>query len=155
MKKKLLPIGLFLLSASVNAQSVISAQGNSYSNASNTIDFTIGETVTATTSNGTNDLTQGFHQTNLVITSVEDLDANFSVNVFPNPTSELVNVTVDKFEGLTLNMFDAAGKLLKQVTLNQSQTSIRVSEYANGTYLLTLTHQKDKKIKTYKLIKNQ
>ena len=155
MKKNLLPIGLLLLTASVNAQSVISAQGNSYSNSSNTIDFTIGETVTATASNGTNDLTQGFHQTNLVITALEDLDVNFSANIFPNPTSEFVNCMVDKYEGLTLTVYDAAGKLLKQLALNQTQTSIRVSEYADGTYLLTLTHAEDKKIKTYKLIKNK
>lgn len=154
MKKKLLPFGLLLLSASVNAQSVISTQGNSYTNASNTIDYTIGEVVTATTSNGTNDLTQGFHQTSLVITNLEDLDVNFSANVFPNPTSEFVNVTIDKFEGLTLAIYDAAGKLVKQTKLDQAQTSVRVSEFAEGTYLLTLTHQNDKKIKTYKLIKN-
>lgn len=154
MKKKLLPFGLLLLSASVNAQSVISTQGNSYTNASNTIDYTIGETVTATTSNGTNDLTQGFHQTSLVITNLEDLDVNFSAHVFPNPTSEFVNVTIDKYEGLTVTIYDASGKLVKQTTLDQAQTSIKVSEFAEGTYLLTLTHQKNKKIKTYKLIKN-
>lgn len=154
MKKQLLPIGLFLLGASVNAQEVISSQGNSYSNATHSIDYTIGEPVTATASNGVNDLTQGFHQTNLTITSVEDLDANISVNLFPNPTSEFVNLTVDKYEDLTLRLFDASGKLVKELALNQSLTSVKVSEYADGTYLLTLTHKEDKKIKTFKIIKN-
>ncbi|MBA4240881.1 MAG: hypothetical protein C0448_09140 [Sphingobacteriaceae bacterium] len=154
MKKKLLPIGVFLLAASVNAQEVISSQGNSYSNATHTIDYTIGEPVTATVSNGVNDLTQGFHQTNLTITSVEDLDANISVNLFPNPTSEFVNLTVDKYEDLTLRLFDATGKLIKELSLKQSLTSVKVSEYADGTYLLTLTHKEDKKIKTFKIIKN-
>lgn len=154
MKKKLLPIGVFLLTASVHAQEVISSQGNSYSNATHTIDYTIGEPVTATVSNGVNDLTQGFHQTNLTITSVEDLDANISVNLFPNPTSEFVNLTVDKYEDLTLRLFDATGKLIKELSLKQSLTSVKVSEYADGTYLLTLTHKEDKKIKTFKIIKN-
>lgn len=154
MKKKLLPIGVFLLSASVNAQSVISTQGNSYSNASHTIDYTIGEPVTITVSNGSNDLTQGFHQTNVVITNMEDLDANILVNIFPNPTSDFVNLSVEKFEGLTLRIYDTAGKLVEQTELNQSLTSFRVSNYADGTYLLTLTHKKDKKIKSYKIIKN-
>lgn len=154
MKKKLLPIGVFLLSASVNAQSVISTQGNSYSNASNTIDYTIGEPVTATVSNGSNDLTQGFHQTNVVITNIEDLDANILVNIFPNPTSDFVNLSVEKFEDLTLQIYDTAGKLVEQTELSQSLTSVKVSHYADGTYLLTLTHKKDKKIKSYKIIKN-
>ncbi len=154
MKKKLLPIGLFLLSASVNAQSVISAQGNSYTNGSNTIDYTIGEAVTATTSNGTNDLTQGFHQTNVTITNIEDLDVNVSVNVFPNPTSEFVNLNIEKFEGLTLRIFDVGGKLLKKVQLDSTQTEVSVLEYAEGTYLLTLENKSRKKIKTFKIIKN-
>ena len=154
MKKKLLSVGLFLLAVSVNAQQVISAQGNSYSNASHTIDYTIGETVTATVSNGSNDLTQGFHQTNVVITNVEDLDANILVNIFPNPTSDFVNLSVEKFEGLTLQIYDAAGKLVEQTELSQSLTSFKVSHYSNGTYLLTLTHKKDKKVKAYKIIKN-
>ncbi len=154
MKKKLLPIGVFLLAASVNAQEVISSQGNSYSNATHTIDYTIGEPVTATVSNGTNDLTQGFHQTNLTITSVEDLDANILVNLFPNPTSEFVNVTVDKYEDLTLRLFGADGKLIKEVVLKQSLTSVKMTEYADGVYLLTLIHNKDQKIKTFKIIKN-
>lgn len=154
MKKKLLSVGLFLLAVSVNAQQVISTQGNSYSNASHTIDYTIGETVTATVSNGSNDLTQGFHQTNVVITNVEDLDANILVNIFPNPTSDFVNLSVEKFEGLTLQIYDAAGKLVEQTELSQSLTSFKVSHYSNGTYLLTLTHKKDKKVKAYKIIKN-
>jgi hypothetical protein len=145
---------VFLLSASVNAQSVISTQGNSYSNASHTIDYTIGEPVTITVSNGSNDLTQGFHQTNVVITNIEDLDANILVNIFPNPTSDFVNLSVEKFEGLTLQIYDTAGKLVEQTELNQSLTSFRVSHYADGTYLLTLTYNKDKKIKSYKIIKN-
>jgi len=154
MKKKLLPIGVFLLAASANAQEVISSQGNSYSNATHTIDYTIGEPVTATVSNGTNDLTQGFHQTNVTITRIEDLDVNISVNLFPNPTSEFVNLTVEKFDGVTLRLFDVAGKQLKQVPLNSTQTSISVLEYAEGTYLLTLENKASKKIKTFKIIKN-
>lgn len=153
MKKKLIPIGLFLFTASVNAQEVISTQGDSYGNGSNTIDFTIGEPVTETVSDGTNDLTQGFHQTNLTITSVEDLDVDILVNLFPNPTAEFVNLTIEKYEGLTFLLFDVTGKLLKQVVLTSAKTSVNVSEYPKGMYLLTLTNQKENKIKTYQIIK--
>ena len=50
---------------SVYAQEVVATQGDSYSNTSGSIDFTIGEVITATGSNGAADITQGFHQTNL------------------------------------------------------------------------------------------
>ena len=154
MKKKLIPIGLFLLSASVNAQEVISTQGDSYNNGTNTLDFTIGEPVIETVSNGSNDLTQGFHQTNLVITKVEDLNVNFNVSIFPNPTSDLINLTFEKYEGFTLQLFDISGKLLNQLLLSDIKTIISVTQYPKGSYLLTLTNKENKNIKTYQIIKN-
>lgn len=135
------------------AQEVISTQGDSYSNANNTLDFTIGEPVIGTVTDGTNDLTQGFHQTVLVITNVEDLDAKFLVNIFPNPTSEAVNLTVEEYGGVTFQLFDVAGKLLTQASLTGKNTTVKVGDYPKGTYLLTLTQEENKKVKVYKIIK--
>jgi len=153
MKKRTLFAGLFLLSVAVNAQEVISSQGDSYSNGTNTLDFTIGEPVIATVSDGSNDLTQGFHQTLLIVTNVEDLNAKYKVNVFPNPTSKFVTLDIDKYEGLTYRLFDVTGKLLAKKIVKQKNTTINVSNYPKGTYLLSLIQAKNKKIKTYKIIK--
>ena len=154
MKKQTLFAGVFLLSAALSAQEVISTQGDSYNNTNNTLDFTIGEPVIETVSDGANDLTQGFHQTKLTVVSVEDLDVNFSVNIFPNPTADVVNLNIDNYEGLSFHLFDVTGKLLKQEMVTAQRTTVNVSDYPKGTYLLTLTHQENKKIKTYKIIKN-
>jgi hypothetical protein len=153
MKRKIIPMGLFLLAASLNAQEVISSQGESYKNGSTQIDFTIGETVIETISDGNNTLTQGLHQTQLLITSLEDLDINFLVDIFPNPTSEFLNLRIEEYEALSFQLFDVTGKLLNQALITAKETSVNVSEYPKGTYLLTLTHQESKKIKTYKVIK--
>ena len=69
--KKLLLLGLLLPAVSFG-QEVISSQGDSYSNASGSVDFTIGEVVIATGTDGNNDLTQGFHQTNWNFVGLED-----------------------------------------------------------------------------------
>ncbi len=153
MKKQTLFAGLFLLSVAVNAQEVISTQGDSYNNGNNTVDFTIGEPVIATVSDGTNDLTQGFHQTLLLVTSVKDLNADFLVNIYPNPTAEKLNLKIEKFEGLSYHLFDVTGKLVKQEVIKQKNTTIGVTDYPKGTYILSLTQQGNKKIKTYKIIK--
>jgi hypothetical protein len=153
MKKNPLFAGLFLLSVAINAQEVISTQGDSYTNGSNTIDFTVGEPIIETVSDGNNDLTQGFHQTLLTITGIEDLDVNFIVNLFPNPTADEVNITVEKFEGLSYHLFDIAGKLLKEQMITAKATKIVVENYPKGTYLLTLSHAENKKIKSYRIIK--
>ena len=52
MKKNKLLASLLLLSAGLSAQEVISSQGDSYSNVNNTLDFTIGEPVVETVTDG-------------------------------------------------------------------------------------------------------
>ena len=87
MKKltKTTSILIFLIGANnfVNAQEVVSTQGDSYSNASSSIDFTIGEVIIDTGTDGTNDLTQGFHQSNWSLVGVVDHDLSYEAIVFP------------------------------------------------------------------------
>ena len=64
MKKNTLVLFSLLATGTVSAQEVVATQGGSYSNTSASIDFTIGEVIIATETDGTNDITQGFHQTN-------------------------------------------------------------------------------------------
>ena len=64
MKRHTLVLFSFFASLAVSAQEVVATQGDTYSNASANIDFTIGEVIIDTGTDGTNDLTQGFHQTN-------------------------------------------------------------------------------------------
>ncbi len=154
MSNNILLSTLFLLVGTINAQEVISTQGDSYSNSSNTIDYTIGEPIIETVSDGNNDLTQGFHQTLLTVVGIEDLDVNFSVNIFPNPTSEIVNLDIEKYEGIIFHLFTLEGKLLNQAVLTEKKTTLNVADYPKGTYLLKLSTSGNQKIKTYKIIKN-
>ena len=64
MIKNIFVLSLLLTTLSAIAQEVVVTQGDSYSNASANIDFSIGEVIINTGTDGTNDLTQGFHQTN-------------------------------------------------------------------------------------------
>ncbi len=153
MKNYILFFGIFLLSITIHAQEVIATQGDSYTNGGNTIDFTIGETVIETVSGINNRLTQGFHQTLLTVTSVEDLDVTISVTIFPNPTSEDINLVVDKYEGVTFSLYDVVGKLLTKQTLTATNTNINISTYSKGVYLLKLSQKDNNKIKTYRIIK--
>lgn len=141
---------LFLVTI-VSAQEVVSTQGDSYSNSSGIVDFTIGEVVINTLNDGSNDLTQGFHQTNWTITSVEDI-SNYNVSIFPNPTDDVINVKTSVFEGVYYLFYDINGKLLKEGNLTSGQTPIDVSQFAAGSYILTLNN-KSKNLKKIKLIK--
>ena len=69
-------LATLLAAGSVSAKEVVSTQGDSYSNASANIDFTLGEVIIDTGTDGTNDLTQGFHQSNWNFLGVEDFAPN-------------------------------------------------------------------------------
>lgn len=154
MKKYSLILVLILGCFAVTAQEVVSTQGDSYSNASASIDFTIGEVITNTGTDGTNDITQGFHQTSWNFVGLEDFAPNFEATIFPNPTSDVLNIKTNAFENVTYTLYDAQGKLVMQDVLSAEQTTIQVSQLAPGSYSLSLNNQ-TQNLKTFNLIKQQ
>ena len=154
MKKNTLVLFSLFATISVSAQEVVSTQGGSYSNASANIDFTIGEVIINTETDGTNSLTQGFHQTNWNFLGVENFAPNFEAIVFPNPTSDVLNIRTSSFQNVTYTLYDAQGKLVMQNILSAEQTPIQVSQLAPGSYSLTLNNE-TQNLKTFKLIKQQ
>ncbi|MFT6245198.1 MAG: hypothetical protein ACJA0U_001805 [Salibacteraceae bacterium] len=153
MKRKTFVWIAILTTSSIQAQEVISTQGDSYSNSSGSIDFTIGEVVINTVSDGSYDMTQGFHQTNWNFVGLEDHAPNYEALVFPNPTTEVLNIKTSLFENVSYTLFDAQGRVVIQSKLTGSLTSLQVSQLAPGNYTLLLTDAFDKSLKTFKLIK--
>lgn len=154
--------GYICFSLLVNAQEVVSTQGTTYSNASGTIDFTIGEVLISTGADGTNNVTQGFHQTNWNFLGMEDFAPEIDVSIFPNPTQDVLYINTKSFENVTYTLYDAQGKLIIQNKLCADITPVQVNQLAPGSYSLelifdelnngTLNHPKRK---TFKLIKSQ
>lgn len=138
MKKNTIVLFSLFASISVSAQEVVSSQGGSYSNASANIDFTIGEVVINTGTDGTNELTQGFHQTNWNFVGLEDFAPDYQATIFPNPTQDVLNIRTSTFENVTYTLYDAQGKLVMQNILSAEQTPIQVSQLAPGAYSLEL-----------------
>ena len=151
--KRLLLFGALTLSLNSLGQDVVSTQGDSYTNASGSIDFTIGEVVINTVTDGTNDLTQGFHQTNWNFLGVEDFAPNYEAIIFPNPTEDVLKIRTSTFENVTYTLYDAQGKLVMQDKLSAEQTPIQVSQLAPGAYSLTL-NKETHNLKTFKLVKS-
>jgi len=127
-----------IVAVNASAQEVVSTQGDAYSNASGTIDFTVGEVVINTGTDGSNDLTQGFHQTNWNFLGMEDFAPNIEASIFPNPTEDVLNIRTSMFENATYVVYDAQGKIILQDILTSEQTPIQVGHIAPGGYSLEL-----------------
>ncbi len=158
MKRTLLFFLSLVISSWGYAQSVspevTATAGDHFTGADAQLSWTVGELMIETYDDGSNQLTQGFHQTNLVVTSVKDLEEKIQVKVFPNPTTDMLSVEVRELaDPLSFSLYDVDGKqLLLQKTFNESKT-IDLTSLAAGTYFLQLSNEENKTIKTFKILK--
>lgn len=154
MKKRIFLVSFLLVNLSVFGQEVIATQGDSYSNSSGNIDYTIGETITFTGTDGTNDITQGFHQTNWNFLGLDDFSPELSLTVFPNPTSDRLNIESASYEGLNVVMTDEAGRIVLTESLKSENTSFDVSEFSTGSYHLII-QSNGQILKDFRIVKHQ
>ncbi len=80
--------------------------------------------------------------TDQLITSVNTIDANNIIDIYPNPTSDLVNIYIDHFEGAQINIYNIQGQLIQTIHTTQSNTLINTSEWNKGIYLIQIINEK-------------
>lgn len=159
INKKILIILLLLSTIGANAQNisnqVISSYGLSAANGTAQTDVTIGEPVTATVGDANNTLTQGFHQTNLIITTVTENENTNHYQFYPNPVAETLNFKYlnTNNEVVHLQLFDVSGKLLWSKQNSTDNEQIDFTDKPKGTYFIKLTTETKEEIKTVKVVK--
>ena len=63
--------------------------------------------------------------------------------IYPNPVSDLLNVTLNGIEGeVSLRIYDLQGRLVKQTLLNNFDTQINVEDLAKGVYIISVDEEK-------------
>ena len=146
---------MFGMAQSISPE-VIASAGEHFDNGTTQLSWTLGEVVIDTYDNGTNILTQGFHQTQLTVTSVEESLADIRLNMYPNPTSEVLNIDLGNNEiDIELKLFDMSGKLVHQdkIEAYQTQYVVPMSKVATGSYLVQMQSVDGKFNTTHKVIK--
>ncbi len=146
---------LMFLHVISNAQEIISSSGNHFSSSNLQISWTLGETVIETVSNTTMQLTQGFHQSNLIITAVDEIPGvNIDISAYPNPTTNFLNLKIENRMGekIYYTLYDMDGKILATKLLESDVSEIPMYNYAPATYFLKITG-KTQALKTFKIIK--
>ena len=137
-----------------NAQEVVASAGETQKAADIELSWTLGETIIETAESGSSVLTQGFHQSKLVVTALDDIIANFEVKVYPNPTSDFVIVNLDATKYDTqYALFDFSGKLLRQHPISETETRLDMIRYASGTYILKLLDDNSLPLQSFKIVK--
>jgi len=78
-------------------QEIISPLGQSNTSSGVSLNATLGELAITTEQSSEGIITQGFHQTNLSVLSVDDLDPQLKVSLYPNPSPDLFHVEMEDF----------------------------------------------------------
>lgn len=73
-------------------------------------------------------------------TTVSVEEYSLSVNVYPNPASDVINIKGVQ-AGTQLHLMDGRGQLVKTILLNGNDTTVDVSDLSNGLYIATFVYQ--------------
>lgn len=139
-------------SQSISKQ-VIGATGKTQTNGNVKLSYTIGEPIVGLMTAGGNQLGNGYWPSlDLQALSIEDNTLYMQIRVYPNPTSQALYITHPELSTFLITIDDMNGKQLYQGTINKEEP-LDVSNYANGTYLVTIEYTSTNKKNTYKIIK--
>lgn len=90
----------------------------------------------------------------VVATPAKNVMPPVSINIYPNPTTNMINISADEnvdLNGQTIHLISTTGRIVMQQKLSSGRTQINVSSLSAGIYILQLGEGVNKK--TFKLIK--
>lgn len=135
---------------------VIASAGEHFDNGTTQLSWTLGEVMIDTYDNGSNILTQGFHQTNLTVTAIDEAVSDIRLNLYPNPTSEFLNIELGNNEkDINIQMYDMSGKLMHKDVINAYDTKyvLPMQSVATGKYLIQMQSEDGKMNTTHQVVK--
>lgn len=88
----------------------------------------------------------------LIPTGLADIDSGYTVNMFPNPVKDKLNIHLNEFNAnssITLTIIDIQGKILKKEYLNGNVHSTDLTDLTNGIYFLEILGEKGKSVRKF------
>ena len=148
---------LILSSGIITAQTAVTTTGSNANSSSGSVSFTVGQLVVSSLKNNDAMVIHGVQQPYeiSVITGVEIPEIKLVLNIFPNPTSDILTLKTEEYdtEGLSYRLFNAAGLMMQDKKVTGNETTISMRRYSSGIYYLKVIN-KNLDIKTFKIIKN-
>ena len=148
MKKWILGLAMlftagFCWSQSLQPMVIASGSGTGIANAQQ-LDWTIGQVAYLTASSATNHLTQGFQQPAELSTPVIDLRPDWTINVFPNPASEIIYLSAEQipaFSKARYDLIDLQGRILLHGLIQDPLQEIDVNHLPASMYFLRISDE--------------
>lgn len=157
-KKLLSGIAVLLLGlgSSLHAQKSLNSSGGDAQGSGGTSSYSIGQVVYTTASGNNGSSLQGVQQPIEIFTvGKEDILLDIDLTVFPNPTANKVQLSVESFSSGSLFyiLYDVHGKELFNSSISSNTTEISLENFPSSTYLLKVNYE-GRNIQTFRIIKN-
>ena len=150
----LLILTVTVLSIQFSKGQEVIASGGSFQIANGlTVSSTIGEPIIETFPGNGIILTQGFQQSKLMIVSIQDIDSNFSTEIYPNPTTTSITLETNGVFNLEYQLISLTGEIIQHHKINSNKANIDLSFLPANTYLLKIFSAEGKLSKVIKVQK--
>ena len=141
------------LNAQVKEIETISAGGGSSKNETLELSWTLGQLVIATGEVNEYSVTQGFHQTIITVTNLNDDLNEIQLKVFPNPVVEVLIIEFPERKHFEYSIYNENGELVISGKLSDIRNPVNISQLNRGTYILYVKDQMTNKLNSYKISK--
>ncbi len=152
-------IGQNSTDSSGDIMGTIITSGNSASGSSGTVTYSIGQIFYTYIGESVYNVAQGIQHEQKVeslIPKEELIDVKTEISIYPNPTTDFVNINMTGFEieigQPSFQLYDLHGRLLQQKTINESETQISLNNLSSALYILQVSVNNEV-FKTFKIIK--
>jgi hypothetical protein len=156
MKRNLGALIFFISLSGLYAQSisptVMSSAGAVMKTANASIEWTLGELATSTVKNNNNNITQGFHQTNLTIVSTNNPLIS-GLDIYPNPVEHDLIISNQSGKTITFHVFTLLGQCISEHVQGPGIQTMTMNALPAGTYILEAVTNDQKQNFTIEKIK--
>ena len=153
MKKKIFTTMAIAAAVASFGQNAISAAGFE-ATGDGTLSATIGQTAFVAVANENGSISQGVQQAYEITTETGIDVTEIQLSAFPNPTSDVLNLTIDgDFGEVTYSLFNNSSALLAKGTANGPKSQIQMGAFKPGLYFLDVKAE-GKTGKRFKVVKN-
>lgn len=141
----------------INAQENTVSSGGEASGTGGTVSYSIGQAFYITSTDASGSVSQGVQQPFeiQVLLGIEEHEINLYAKVYPNPTTDQINLSVGSTDttGLFYQLYDYTGRIITNGKVENENTTIPMYNHPNATYLLSVSKE-NKIIKTFKILKH-
>ena len=157
-KKTITSIAFLLLGiGGLHAQESPTTTGGDATGAGGSSSYTVGQVVYTTNTGSNGSVAQGVQQPYefSVTTGINETTINLEMSVYPNPTTNYLQLKVEseKLENLNFQLIDLQGKVIENKKVSATTSTIKMETLPKAIYFLNVTDN-NQVVKTFKIIKN-